>query len=194
MKRIVFATHNNHKLEEVRAILKSNATIIGLDDIGCSEEIAEEGDTLEANALAKARYVFDKYHMPCFADDTGLEVEALGGRPGVYSARYAGTPPDSSANIQKLLSEMNGITNRKAQFRTVIAYMEQDQVVFFEGIITGRIADSPSGANGFGYDPIFIPDGYDTCFADMSTALKNTISHRALAVQKLTDFFSEKEK
>lgn len=188
MKRIVFATHNAHKLEEVRMILTGNFDVVGLADIGCFEEIPETAETLEENAFSKARFVFEKYGIDCFADDTGLEVEALDGKPGVYSARYAGEPSNSFNNVQKVLEEMEGKVNRKAQFRTVIALIEQGKATCFEGIIKGEIGNEPKGSNGFGYDPVFIPEGSDASFAQMDSTTKNTISHRALAVQKLVNY------
>ncbi len=192
MKKIVFATHNAHKLEEVRMILKDKFEVVGLTDIGCFEEIPETAETLEENALAKAQFVVDKYGMDCFADDTGLEVDALNGKPGVYSARYAGEPSNSFNNVQKILTEMDGETNRKAQFRTVIALVEKDKIVYFEGIIKGQIGRELQGNNGFGYDPIFIPEGSDISFAQMDSTRKNTISHRALAIQKLVDYLTKR--
>lgn len=190
MKKIVFTTHNNHKLDEVQKILKNKIEIIGLNSIGCSEDIPETAATMQENALLKAKYVFDKYGFACFADDTGLEVEVLNGAPGVYSARYAGEPANSENNVQKLLKEMNGNTNRKAQFRTVIALVEHDEEHYFEGIIKGEIAYTPKGKNGFGYDPVFIPEGYDVSFAQMDASIKNEISHRAIAINKLVEYLS----
>ena len=186
--RIVFATNNAHKLAEIRSILGSSVEVLSLNDIGCHADIPETGHTLEENALQKARYVYDHYHMSCFADDTGLEVEALGGEPGVYSARYAGEGHDSEANMQKLLSKLANNNNRHARFRTVIALIMQDKaddVEFFEGIVNGQIAREKHGTEGFGYDPIFVPDGYDKSFAELGMDIKNHISHRARATQKL---------
>lgn len=192
MKKIVFATHNIHKLEEVRDILKDKVEVVGLNDIGCTEEIPEEAETLEENALAKAKYVFEKYKIACFADDTGLEVDALSGKPGVHSARYAGEPSNSFNNVEKLLQEMNGVTNRNAQFRTVIAFVGEGKTLYFEGIIKGQIERERKGENGFGYDPIFTPDGFDNSFAEMNSAQKNLISHRALAIKKFADYLENK--
>lgn len=192
MKKIVFATNNAHKLEEVRDILKDKMQVLSLAEIGCTEDIAETAETLEGNAEIKARYIFDKFGVDCFADDTGLEVEALNGKPGVYSARYAGEPSDSTKNVKKILTEMKGVENRNAQFRTVICLMEEGECHFFEGIIKGRIALNPSGKGGFGYDPVFIPEGYDGSFAELTSEEKNSISHRALAVKKLNDYLTNR--
>ncbi|MFV0392612.1 MAG: non-canonical purine NTP diphosphatase [Paludibacteraceae bacterium] len=191
MKKIVFATHNRHKLEEVKEILKDKIDIVGLYDIGCLEEIPETALTLEGNALAKANYVFENYGMDCFADDTGLEVDALDGRPGVYSARYAGEPSNSERNIDKLLAEMSNFSNRGAQFRTVIALVEKGKDRCFEGVIKGKIANERCGKNGFGYDPVFFPTGCSLSFAQMNPSKKNAISHRALAVDKLVRYLGE---
>ena len=191
--KLVFATNNIHKLAEVKAIVSGDFTIISLSDIHCSEDIPETADTLEENALLKARYVKAHYGYNCFADDTGLEVDALDGAPGVYSARYAGPAHDSRANVEKLLRELSGKTNRKAQFRTVIALIWNDNEYLFEGIVNGCITESPRGANGFGYDPVFIPDGWQETFAEMNESAKNAMSHRAKAVHKLADFLSTTE-
>ena len=188
MRKFVFATNNLHKLEEVRAILKDKATIVSLAEAGCADEIPETAETLDENAALKAKYVFEKFGFECFADDTGLEIGCLNGKPGVYSARYAGEPSDSIKNMQKVLQEMEGEKNRSAQFRTVICLVEDGRFLYFEGIIKGRIAEAPRGYAGFGYDPIFIPDGYTKSFAELSSETKNAISHRALAVKKLTDY------
>ena len=192
MKKIVFATNNQHKLE----ILGNKFEVVSLSDIGCKEDIPEKGQTLKDNALIKAQYVWDRYHVNCFADDTGLEVDALGGAPGVYSARYAGGEGhDSEANMQKLLCELGENNNRKARFRTVIALIlsevrseEPCEVLFFEGIVNGNIAREKHGTEGFGYDPIFVPDGYDKSFAELGMDIKNNISHRARAVKKLAEY------
>ena len=185
LQSIVFASNNKHKLEEVTDILKSRYKVVSLAEIGCFDDIPETSDTLEGNALLKARHVFEKYQMDCFADDTGLEVEALSGRPGVYSARYAGEGCSYEDNVKKLLAEMEGITNRRARFRTVIALIAGNQVRYFEGVINGFISTEKKGSSGFGYDPVFVPDGYSQTFAEMTAGLKNTISHRALAVSNL---------
>ncbi len=185
LQSIVFASNNKHKLDEVTDILKSRYKVVSLAEIGCFDDIPETSDTLEGNALLKARHVFEKYQMDCFADDTGLEVEALSGRPGVYSARYAGEGCSYEDNVKKLLAEMEGITNRRARFRTVIALIAGNQVRYFDGVINGFISTEKKGSSGFGYDPVFVPDGYSQTFAEMTAGLKNTISHRALAVSNL---------
>ena len=187
--KIVFATNNTHKLSEIRQILGSDFEILSLNDINCHEDIPETSDTIEGNAQQKAQYIYDHYHLSCFADDTGLEVDALGGAPGIYSARYAGEGHDSEANMQKLLAELGENNNRKARFRTVIALIEEEGTIkTFEGIIEGHIAYEKSGHAGFGYDPLFIPDGYDQSFAELGIEIKNQISHRARAVQKLENY------
>lgn len=233
MKKIVFATNNLHKLEEIRQILGSSMEVVSLADIGCHADIPETADTLEGNALQKAQYVWNHYHMSVFADDTGLEVDALGGAPGVHSARYAeGTDHNSEANMEKLLRELNGKTSRTARFRTVIALLlaeEGDGAAaeatkeeatkeeatkakdeeaangaeaakapcttpkehLFEGRVDGTIATEKRGTAGFGYDPLFVPDGYDQSFAQLGTDIKNTISHRARAVEKLCCFLKQ---
>lgn len=241
MKKIVFATNNLHKLEEIRQILGSSMEVVSLADIGCHADIPETADTLEGNALQKAQYVWDHYHMSVFADDTGLEVDALGGAPGVHSARYAeGTDHNSEANMEKLLRELNGKTSRTARFRTVIALLLAEEANgaaaeatkeeatkveatkeeatkaedasiteaakgaeaakascttpkahLFEGRVDGTIATEKRGTAGFGYDPLFVPDGYDQSFAQLGTDIKNTISHRARAVEKLCSFLKQ---
>lgn len=196
MKRIVFATNNQHKLQEIREILSPDFEIVSLKDIGCHEDIPETGNTLEENALQKARFVSERYHISCFADDTGLEVEALAGAPGVHSARYAeGTDHDSEANMAKLLREMEGKENRQARFRTVIAFMEMEdnteKIHLFEGIVKGHISTERKGTEGFGYDPIFVPEGYENSFAALGENVKNQISHRARAVRKLADYLKQ---
>ena len=191
--KIVFATNNQHKLQEIREILGDQFEILSLADIGCHEDIPETGNTLEANAHQKAEYVFDHYHIDCFADDTGLEVDALGGAPGVHSARYAeGTDHNSEANMAKLLRELGDNDNRKARFRTVISLIQMEggnpvcsREYQFEGVVEGRIDREKHGSEGFGYDPIFQPEGYDKTFAELGNDIKNTISHRARAVAKL---------
>ena len=187
--KIVFATNNQHKLSEIRQILGNRVEVLSLKDIGCNADIPETGNTLEENALQKAQYVYDNYHIDCFADDTGLEVDALGGAPGVYSARYAGGEGhDSEANMTKLLGELGENNNRRARFRTVIALIQQGEVHEFEGIVNGQIIRERRGGEGFGYDPIFQPDGYDQTFAELGIEIKNQISHRARATQKLADY------
>lgn len=194
MNKLVFATNNAHKLTEVRAILEPEFTIISLDDLNCNDEIPETSDTLEGNALLKATYIYDKFGLDCFADDTGLEVEALGGKPGVYSARFAGEDHNSHNNMCKVLSLLGNKTNRNACFRTVIALILEGEIRFFEGKIEGEISLLPRGESGFGYDPIFIPKGYLLSFAQLSADEKNQISHRALAIKKLIDFLQPKTK
>lgn len=189
-KKIVFATNNKHKLDEVRKVVGDKFDIVSLEEIGCLEDIEETGSTLTENAHIKAQYVKDNYGLDCFADDTGLEVEALDGRPGVYSARYAGPNHDSEANVAKLLLELDGKTNRNACFKTVICLLLNGEEHFFEGKISGTILTERREGTGFGYDPVFSPNGYDTSFAELGDDLKNKISHRALAVKKLCDFLS----
>lgn len=190
-KKFVFATNNAHKLEEVTAILGDKIELLSMKDIHCHADIPEMADTLEGNALLKARYIFENYNMDCFADDTGLEVEALNGAPGVYSARYAGDAHNSEANMRKLLQDMEGIENRKAQFRTVFALIINGKEHLFEGIVKGEITKHRCGSSGFGYDPVFIPEGYTQTYAEMGNTLKNKISHRALATNKLCNFLSK---
>lgn len=202
--KIVFATNNQHKLQEIRDILGSEFEIVSLKDIGCDVDIPETGNTLEENAMQKAQYVYDHYNLSCFADDTGLEIEALNGEPGVHSARYAeGTDHDSEANMAKLLSNLEGKDNRKARFRTVIALIQKQDVCpcgctsikkvnRFEGIVDGSIATEKHGTAGFGYDPIFVPEGYDKSFAELGESIKNGISHRARAVAKLAEYLKQK--
>lgn len=189
--KLVFATNNQHKLDEVRKITAGNTEIVSLSDINCHKEIPETADTLEGNALQKARYIKEHFGYDCFADDTGLEVEALHNAPGVYSARYAGPGHDSEANMNKLLHEMEGKENRKARFRTVIALILEGKEYLFEGVVNGTIIKEKKGGSGFGYDPIFMPDTYAQTFAEMGNDIKNRISHRAEAVKKLTAFLSD---
>ena len=192
-KRLVFATNNAHKLEEIRAILGNSIEILSLADIHCHADIPETADTLEGNARQKSRYVYEHYGLDCFADDTGLEVESLGGAPGVYSARYAdGQGHDSQANMNKLLKEMEEKNDRKAQFRTIISLIEKGEERQFEGIVKGQITREKRGESGFGYDPIFQPDGYETTFAELGSDIKNRISHRARAVAALCDYLLNK--
>ncbi|MDD2611534.1 MAG: non-canonical purine NTP diphosphatase [Bacteroidales bacterium] len=191
MHKVVFATNNIHKIAEVSDILCSEIKLLSLKDIGCFDELPETQNTIEANALQKARYVYEKFGMDCFADDTGLEVEILKGAPGVYSARYAGEDCNSENNIQKLLLKMDGETNRNACFRTVAALILDGKEYLFEGKISGRILTEKHGTDGFGYDPVFLPDGYDLSFAQMGMELKNRISHRALAMKKLSTFLNK---
>ena len=187
-RKIVFATNNRHKLDEIRKIAEGKIEILSLNDIGSHDEIEETGSTLEENALIKAQFIKNKYGYDCFAEDTGLEVEALGNAPGVYSARYAGDACRDEDNIKKLLDNLKGIANRKARFRTVIALLMNNEEYFFEGEIKGHIIDEKRGFAGFGYDPIFVPEGYDQTFAELGEEIKNRISHRSIATQKLVDF------
>ncbi len=191
-KKLVFATNNAHKLEEIRAILGDKMEILSLADINCHADIPETANTLEGNAHLKSEYVYNHYGLDCFADDTGLEVEALDGAPGVYSARYAGNGHDSQANMQKLLKEMEEKNNRKAQFRTVISLIEKGEERRFEGVVKGEITTERRGDSGFGYDPIFQPEGFDETFAELGSEIKNKISHRAKAVEALCNYLSQK--
>lgn len=196
--KIVFATNNKNKLSEIRSILGDEFEVLSLNDIDCHADIPETSDTLEGNALQKAQYISKRYGMVVFADDTGLEVEALGGEPGVHSARYAeGTDHDSEANMRKLLDKLGDTDNRKAQFRTVIALIRNhpdDIVTFFEGKVEGEIIREKRGDSGFGYDPIFMPKGYDKTFAELGMDVKNHISHRAKAVEKLVSYLKSLKK
>ena len=189
VKKIVFATGNPNKLKEIKSAIKS-FEIVGLKDLGITEEIPETGDTLKKNALQKAKYVYDKTGLDCFSDDTGLEIEALNYRPGVYSAMYAGPDCNAENNMRKVLKELEGKTKRNAQFKTVIALILHGKKYFFEGLVSGEILKEKSGKDGFGYDPIFRPIGYKESFAEISIAQKNEISHRGLAVKKLVKFLA----
>ena len=188
MKKIVFATNNKHKLDEIRKITAGKIEILSLSDINCNEDIEETGTTLEENALIKVRYIKNKYGYDCFADDTGLEVEALNGAPGVYSSRYAGAQCNPQDNMNKLLDALQGINNRNAQFRTVIAVTLNNNEHLFEGVVKGHITTEKHGSNGFGYDPIFMPIGYNNTFGELSDEVNNGISHRAVAMEKLIAF------
>ncbi len=188
--KLVFATNNPNKLEELQGMLDSSIILNSLADINCTEEIPETGFTLEENATQKSEFINNKFNIDCFADDTGLEIEALEGDPGVYSDRYAGEDKDASKNMQKVLDNMHGIKNRKARFRTVISLIIDKHEHQFEGIVNGTIKTSKSGTKGFGYDPIFVPDGYDISFAEMDLQKKNIISHRARAVKKLVEYLN----
>ena len=188
MQQLVFATNNAHKLEEVAAKIEGKIKLLNLTDIGCIEDIDETGNTFRENASLKSRFIYNKYHINCFGDDSGLEIEALNGEPGVFSARYAGEHGNHAANIDKTLAALKNITNRKANFRTVISLIWNGDEYFFEGVINGTIRNERIGTAGFGYDPIFQPDGYTKTFAEMSLAEKNKISHRAIAMADLLDF------
>ena len=191
MKKIVFATNNAHKLSEVKSILSPDFEIISLKELNCFDDIPETADTLDGNALLKAEYIHSRFNIDCFADDTGLEIRALGGEPGVFSARYAGENHDAEKNMEKVLRLLGDTADRKAQFRTVIALIQNGETHFFEGKIEGHILKEPRGNEGFGYDPIFVPDGYDRSFAELGVEEKNKISHRAMAVQKLIDYLKK---
>lgn len=188
MRKIVFATNNKHKLDEIRKISEGKIEILSLSDIGCHDDIPETGATLEENALQKADYIKRHFGYDCFADDTGLEVDALNGAPGVFSARYAGESCDPEDNMDKLLRELNGVENRKARFRTVIALVLNGNVHYFDGVVHGEITSERRGAEGFGYDPIFVPDGHCKTFAELGNGEKNKMSHRAIGTRKLVDF------
>lgn len=186
--KIIFATNNQHKLKEIREIIGDKINILSLADIQCHEDIPETGTTLEENALLKAQFVKDNFGFDCFAEDTGLEVDALHGAPGVYSARFAGEHCSPQDNMEKLLNELQGESNRNARFRTVIALLLNGEKHFFEGEISGQVIAEKRGTQGFGYDPIFVPTGFTQTFAELGDDVKNTISHRAIATQKLADF------
>ena len=190
--KLIFATNNNHKLQEVKAILGECAEIVSLSECGINEDIPETSETIAGNALQKARYVYEKTGRNCFADDTGLEVNALDGAPGVHSARYATDGHDFAANRELLLRNMEGKSNRKARFRTVIALIFDDKTYMFEGVVEGVITDCERGSGGFGYDSLFIPDGYDKTFAELAPEVKNSISHRARAVTALAEFLKSR--
>ncbi len=191
MIKLVFATNNQHKITEISKMLDENYKLVSLAEIGCDEEIPETADTLEGNASMKARHIYEKYKVNCFADDTGLEVEALGMAPGVYSARFAGSQRSSEDNMDKLLSDLDKINNRKARFRTVISLIIDGNETLFEGIVDGQITREKHGERGFGYDPIFQPEGFSITFAEMGLKEKNEISHRGRAISKLTDFLNK---
>ncbi len=191
ISRLVFASHNRHKIAEVAAILGPRFSILGLADLRCERDIPEPFRTLEENALAKARFVVQNYGLDCFADDTGLEADALNGLPGVLSARYAGHAKDNKANVKKLLDDLSEQENRKARFRTVIALIMNGKEYLFEGTVYGEIIDKPRGEQGFGYDPVFIPEGHSRTFAEMPAPEKNRISHRKIAITKLAEFLAQ---
>lgn len=192
MDQLIFATHNAHKADEVKAIVGNLFEVKNLSDINFFDEIPETGNTFKENAFQKVKYLHDKLNCNCFADDSGLSVDALNGAPGILSARYAGEPSNSQRNTEKLLNTLKNISNRKAQFTCVIAVILDGQTHFFEGIIRGTITEYPQGEGGFGYDPIFIPDGYDKTFAELPTDIKNKISHRAIALEKFKQFLNSK--
>jgi XTP/dITP diphosphohydrolase len=189
--KLVFATNNQNKLKELQLLLGEKVELLSLADINCTDEIPEDHDTLEENATQKAEYIYKKYNVNCFADDTGLEISALNGEPGVYSARYAGVDKDAKANMKKVLAKMDGKQDRSSRFRTVISLILDDKEYQFEGIVNGNILEAERGKDGFGYDPIFEPKGYSVSFAEMEMSEKNKISHRGLAVQKLVQFLLE---
>lgn len=189
--KLCFATNNIHKVKEIQALLGNSFTLLSLSDIGCAKELAEDQDTLEGNSLQKAQYVFDNYNVACFADDTGLEVEALNGEPGVYSARYAGQQRNAEDNMQLLLKNLQDQSNLKARFRTVVTLITEKGTHQFEGILNGAITFEPRGTQGFGYDPVFVPEGYNQTLAELELIEKNKISHRAHAVQKLVLFLKD---
>jgi XTP/dITP diphosphohydrolase len=185
---LIFATNNEHKLREIKLIIGEKVNLLSLKDINCVEDIPETGLTLDANASQKSHYIFNKYGKNCFADDTGLEIDVLNGEPGVYSARYAGEEKNSEKNMQKVLEKLKGKENRKARFRTVISLIIKGEEILFEGVVEGRITEKPAGTHGFGYDPIFVPDGFEQTFAELGDDVKNKISHRAKAVEKLAEY------
>ncbi len=189
--KLVFASNNKNKIQEIQALVPNTIQIVSLEEIGCFEDIPETADTIEGNAILKANYVTEKYGYDCFADDTGLEVEALNGAPGVYSARYAGEQKNANDNMDKLLFELKDKTNRKANFKTVIALNLKGKQILFSGIIHGKIIEEKIGTNGFGYDPIFVADGYEKTFAELSMEEKSTISHRGIAVKQLIEYFTK---
>jgi XTP/dITP diphosphohydrolase len=191
--KLIFATNNKHKLEEVSDILKNNYQIVSLQEINCTEDIPETADTLEGNALQKALFIKEHYGYDCFADDTGLEVPALNNEPGVYSARYAGEDKNSADNRQKLLQNLTGKSERSARFRTAIALIKDGKQHLFEGIVEGEIITEERGETGFGYDSIFVPNGYTQTFAELGNEIKNTISHRAAAIQQLKQFLDHEK-
>lgn len=191
MRKLIFATNNKHKLGEVREMLDGKVEIVSLEEAGLSGEIPETADTLQGNALQKAQWVWERTHCDCFADDTGLEVDALDGAPGVYSARYAGEHCSFDDNVNKLLKALDGETNRKAQFRTVICLIENGEPRYFEGKVEGVILTERYGKEGFGYDPVFMPDRFAVSFAEMPLEVKNMISHRGMAVKRLTEYLNK---
>jgi XTP/dITP diphosphohydrolase len=193
-RKLIFATNNRHKLNEIKNIVNDRLNLVSLKDLNFTEDIPEDHNSLQGNAQRKALYIYNKYKIDCFADDTGLEIEALNGEPGVYSARYAGDQCNFEDNIHKVLGKMQGVKNRKARFRTVISLVENGHIINFEGRIDGKILDQKQGIHGFGYDPIFQPDGYERAFAEMTMEEKNKISHRARAIEKLVNYLFSKKK
>lgn len=191
-QELVFATNNKHKTEEVGKLLLNEYKVLNLSDIGCTVDIPETGDTFEENAFLKSSYVVENYQLDCFADDSGLEIEALSNEPGVYSARYSGQK-DDQVNMKLVLQKMEGLSNRRARFKTVISLIQGQKNYFFEGVINGHILENPIGDQGFGYDPIFVPEGHEQSFAQMSMEQKNEISHRAIAMRKLIAFLKEQQ-
>jgi XTP/dITP diphosphohydrolase len=190
MSKLVFATNNNHKIQEIKQLLNNSIELLSLDDISCIEEIPETSNSIAGNALQKAQYVYEQYGYNCFADDTGLEIESLNGEPGIYSARYAGEHKSAEDNMEKVLSALKDKKNRSAQFKTVIALIIEGKETLFEGIVKGEITKTKSGSEGFGYDPIFKPNGFDITFSEMKMEEKNKISHRAKAIRQLKDSLS----
>jgi len=188
---LIFATHNKNKVLEIKNLIQKNIKLLSLSDIGFKGEIIEDGKSLDQNSLIKAKYIKSKYGMNCFADDTGLEVHSLNKKPGIYSSRYAGYPINSNNNIKKLLKNLSGFNNKNARFRTVISLIINENIYSFEGIINGKIIEEIKGNNGFGYDPIFIPNGYNKTFAELSLKEKNTISHRSIAINKMMNFLKK---
>lgn len=191
-QELVFATNNKHKTEEVGKLLLNEYKVLNLSDIGCTVDIPETGGTFEENAFLKSSYVVENYQLDCFADDSGLEIEALNNEPGVYSARYSGQK-DDQVNMKLVLQKMEGLSNRKARFKTVISLIQGQKNYLFEGVINGYILENPIGDQGFGYDPIFVPEGYEQSFAQMNMEQKNQISHRAIAMRKLIAFLKEQQ-
>ena len=188
---LIFATHNKNKVLEIKNLIQKNIKLLSLSDIGFKGEIIEDGKSLDENSLIKAKYIKSKYGMNCFADDTGLEVHSLNKEPGIYSSRYAGYPINSNNNIKKLLKNLSGFNNKNARFRTVISLIINQNIYSFEGIVNGKIIEEIKGNKGFGYDPIFIPNGYNKTFADLSLKEKNTISHRSIAINKMMNFLKK---
>ena len=191
--QLVFATHNKNKAKEIQSIVPIGIQIVTLDDLNCTEDIPETENTLEGNARLKSQFVVDKYELNCFADDTGLEIEALNGEPGVYSARYAGESCDSERNMQRVLANLSEMKNRNAQFRTIISLFWEGETYLFEGVVKGRIVEEKRGKDGFGYDPIFEPENCGKTFAEMDLAEKNTLSHRSRALKKMVEFLQNQK-